>query len=94
MLQLLFDLRDAVRKEFVDGLLRLHPGKACNKLAECSHCVGLGIGCDVVVYQFEDQVEQRIREMQADNIQHPLDGAQHSLFLLASRRAFLPTFLR
>lgn len=94
VLQLFLDLGSAERNKFRHDLSRLCLCHAGNQVTESPNSIGLRVGCTVVVYELENQIEERVRELLADGIQHHFDSLQDGLFRLATGGVPLPSFFR
>lgn len=92
MLQFLLNLEQAVGKKLGDHLFGLNPRQRSDKLAKGSNGVGLGIGSRIVIYEVQHEVEEVVRQMQADYIQGTLERFQHDFFHLATCGVSLATF--
>ena len=94
MFKFLLNLPCAKWKKPLKNLLWLHPRQACNKLPEGKNCVGLRIGCCVVVNQIKDEIKELVREVETDDVERILDGLEHCFFHLTTCGVFLASFLR
>lgn len=93
MLQLLLDLICTVGEEQCNGLFRPHTGKTAYELPKGAHRIRLGISRRVVVYELQDQIEERLGQLKTENVQSALDRLQDRFLHLTTRRIlFTPLF--
>lgn len=89
MLQLLLDLRLTPWEELVDRLLRLCPRKTGNHLPKGLDSVRLGCRRSVFEDELEDEIEEGVGQVEANNVKSVLERAEDTLFLFSSRRVLL-----